>query len=92
MSKDTPIRNVLIFLLFFIVSGALVAPLYVQKLMGATVPAEITSGYLQLIWYLEVATDSDLFYILNTLVAAVLYGVVHGITQRLINKDNEPTH
>lgn len=86
MSKDTPIRNVLIFLLFFIVSGALVAPLYVQKLMGATVPAEITSGYLQLIWYLEMATESDLFYIVNTLAAAVLYAVVYGITKRIVSK------
>lgn len=87
MSKDTPIRNLFIFLLFFIVSGALVAPWYVQKFMGATVPSEITSGYFQLIWYLEVATDSDLFYIVNILAAAVLYGVVYGITKRIVNRN-----
>ncbi|MBQ8829458.1 MAG: hypothetical protein IJ022_05130 [Burkholderiaceae bacterium] len=84
MSKDeSALRNVLGFLAVFLVSGGLAAPLFVEKMLGQTCPAEIQGWYFKAIWYLETATDTYGFYIVNILAACVLYLIIRAIANKV---------
>lgn len=82
-ASDSPIRNVFGFLAVFLVSGAIAAPWFVENMLGLTCPAEISGWYFRGIWYLESATDTYGFYIVNIVAACALYLVIREIGKRL---------
>lgn len=82
MTAVSPVRSVVAYLLIFIFSGAAAAPLFVEKLLHMSPPADVQGAYFQLIWYLETATDTYGFYIVNILVTCVVYLILREIGKR----------
>lgn len=82
MKAVSPVRGVVAYLLIFILSGAVAAPIFVEKLLHMSPPKGVEGAYFQLIWYLETATDTYGFYIVNILVTCAVYLILREIGKR----------